>query len=210
MQLSVVTANGEHLTANTHQNSDLFWAFRGGGGGTYGIITSVTYRTRPSTPLIAAFFTSSINSTSTEPSTVLTQLFTEWVRITPALSDAGWGGYSILTPGANSPSVSLQVLLIAPNISWTQANDSLNPFFAFAQSLASNSSIENGGALQIDANLTLPMDSFYCWESKFFRITGQVGSNTELGSRLLPRTIIEKDYKKVAQALLPLPGASYL
>lgn len=208
MQLSVVTANGEHLTANTHQNSDLFWALRGGGGGTYGIVTSVTYKTRPSMPVIAALFSSSINITSNEPSTALTQLVAEWLRITPTHSDAGWGGSSTLIPGSNSPSAAFQVLLIALNMSWTQANDSLNPFFLFAQSLSLNSSIEHGGVLQIDANTTLPMDSFYTWESRFFRNTTSVALSGEAGSRLLPRTTIEQDYERVAQALLTLPGPS--
>lgn len=209
VQFTVVIANGSHLTANTHQNADLFWALRGGGGGTYGIVTSVTYKTRPSVPLIASFFATTINSSSTGPSPVLSELFTEFVRVSPTLSDAGWGGYSMLAPGSAGTSLALQFLFIAPNISLSQANDSLNPFFAFASSLAANSSFENGGALQITANLSIPVDSFNTWETQFFRDPGQVGTNTELGSRLLPRTVIEKDYKKIAQALLPLPGASY-
>ena len=93
-------------------------------------------------------------------------------------------------------------------MSWTQANDSLNPFFSFAQSLSLNSSIEHGGVLQIDANTTLPMDSFYTWESRFFRNTTSIALNGEAGSRLLPRTTIEQDYERVAQALLTLPGPS--
>ncbi|RJE24366.1 FAD binding domain protein [Aspergillus sclerotialis] len=38
----MVTANGDILTANACQNEDIFWAIRGGGGGTFGVITSVT------------------------------------------------------------------------------------------------------------------------------------------------------------------------
>src|SRR4051812_43153388 len=32
LQFMVVTANGDFLTVNSYQNSDLFWALRGGGG----------------------------------------------------------------------------------------------------------------------------------------------------------------------------------
>ncbi|KAJ5933948.1 hypothetical protein N7454_006277, partial [Penicillium verhagenii] len=32
LQFTVVVADGRHLTANAYQNSDLFWALRGGGG----------------------------------------------------------------------------------------------------------------------------------------------------------------------------------
>lgn len=203
LQLTVVTAGGDHLTANSHQNADIFWALRGGGGGTYGVVTSVTYKTRPSTPVIASFFETSINSTTTGPTPVLEKLFEEFVRVCPAFSDAGWGGYALLTPASEGATLGLQFFFIAPNISSAQANDSLAPFFGFANDLASKSTIENGGALQILANFSLEVDSFYTWATTYLHPGSQVGSNTELGSRLIPRDVIEKDYKKVAQAVLP-------
>ncbi len=44
-EVEVVTADGQVLIANEHQNADLFWALRGGGGGTFGIVTRFTLRT---------------------------------------------------------------------------------------------------------------------------------------------------------------------
>jgi hypothetical protein len=44
VQFTIVIASGEYLTANHYQNSDLFWALRGGGG-TYGVVVTATYRT---------------------------------------------------------------------------------------------------------------------------------------------------------------------
>jgi FAD/FMN-containing dehydrogenase len=40
---TVVTANGEILTASADENADLFWAIRGGGGN-FGIVTEFVYR----------------------------------------------------------------------------------------------------------------------------------------------------------------------
>lgn len=40
VQATVVTPAGQIVVANEYQNSDLFWAIRGGGGGTWGVITS--------------------------------------------------------------------------------------------------------------------------------------------------------------------------
>ncbi|KAI1812322.1 hypothetical protein GGS20DRAFT_591750 [Poronia punctata] len=41
----VVTAEGEVVTASKKSNPDLFWAIRGGGGGTYGIVVEWTLKT---------------------------------------------------------------------------------------------------------------------------------------------------------------------
>ncbi|KAM6531768.1 hypothetical protein FSOLCH5_001220 [Fusarium solani] len=40
----VVAADGEVLTASECQNSDLLWAIRGGGGGTFGVIAELTVK----------------------------------------------------------------------------------------------------------------------------------------------------------------------
>ncbi|KAH8651347.1 putative FAD-dependent isoamyl alcohol oxidase [Xylariales sp. PMI_506] len=44
LEWEVVTPRGEHLIATPDQNSDLYWALSGGGGGTYGVVLSVTVR----------------------------------------------------------------------------------------------------------------------------------------------------------------------
>jgi FAD/FMN-containing dehydrogenase len=44
-QLTIVTAGGKVLVCNAHQNSDLYWACRGGGGGNFGIVTNFTFKT---------------------------------------------------------------------------------------------------------------------------------------------------------------------
>ena len=46
LSVDVVTADGNFLTASASENTDLFWAVRGGGGN-FGIITSFEYRLHP-------------------------------------------------------------------------------------------------------------------------------------------------------------------
>lgn len=45
LSATVVLANGTVVLADAKQNSDLFWALRGGGGGTFGVVASVTFKT---------------------------------------------------------------------------------------------------------------------------------------------------------------------
>jgi FAD/FMN-containing dehydrogenase len=52
LEYQVVTANGDLVTANSEQNTDLFWALKGGGGN-YGVVTSITYRLYPITNVIS-------------------------------------------------------------------------------------------------------------------------------------------------------------
>jgi FAD/FMN-containing dehydrogenase len=46
LQAEVVTADGLVKVANACTNPDLFWALKGGGGGSFGVVTKVTLRTR--------------------------------------------------------------------------------------------------------------------------------------------------------------------
>ncbi|KAJ5279618.1 FAD binding domain protein [Penicillium angulare] len=47
LEWEVIDGNGRFLVANRHQNTDLFWALSGGGGGTYGVVWSMTSKTHP-------------------------------------------------------------------------------------------------------------------------------------------------------------------
>jgi FAD/FMN-containing dehydrogenase len=47
LSAQVVLANGQALTCDQQTNADLFWALQGGGGGNFGIVTSLTFQTHP-------------------------------------------------------------------------------------------------------------------------------------------------------------------
>ena len=52
LSVDIVTADGQFRTANATENSDLFWALRGGGGN-FGVVTSFEYQLHPVGTLLA-------------------------------------------------------------------------------------------------------------------------------------------------------------
>ncbi|TBU35268.1 hypothetical protein BD311DRAFT_735330 [Dichomitus squalens] len=84
LQFTMISSNGTSFVANTFKNPDLFFARRGGGWGTYGVITSVTSQTHENLPLVAALFQASTKDAS--PTASLQSLLTELVRVHPELS----------------------------------------------------------------------------------------------------------------------------
>ncbi|MEX1255845.1 MAG: FAD-binding oxidoreductase [Dehalococcoidia bacterium] len=55
LSADVVTADGEFLVASEQENADLFWALRGGGGN-FGVVTSLEYRLYPIKDILAGIF----------------------------------------------------------------------------------------------------------------------------------------------------------
>ncbi|KAI8995653.1 FAD-binding domain-containing protein [Trametes punicea] len=197
LQFTMISSEGERYIANSHHNQDLFFALRGGGGGTYGIVTSVTYRTHPDRPLIAAVLSTSTNSST--PNSALQALFTDLIRITPNLSDAGWSGSFSLAPD-DTGSLGFSALYTLYNGTIDQANNSIGPFLASALALGEN----EDSSLTVQTALLTPVDTFLDWYTTFVSQGGTAGDNGALGSWLLPRDVVQQDPERVAKTLLPL------
>jgi hypothetical protein len=48
LEFEVIIANGDIVIANECQNQDLYWALKGGGGSTFGVVSKIVYMTHPS------------------------------------------------------------------------------------------------------------------------------------------------------------------
>ena len=189
MEITIVTADGNHTIANSYQNQDLFWALRGGGGGTWGVVTSVTYKTHPSTPFSGAFF--SVNSTNVNSTQ---NVLGEVLRLTPSLVDQGFGGY-----GSGSID-QIQLILFSPNATVNQTQAIFSPLF---ESTAS----QPGISIQ---NYTLPFPDFWAIYNLIWNKTeGQVGTPVEISSWLLPKDVVTDNPKDLAGELLKTAGFEY-
>ncbi|KZP23529.1 FAD-binding domain-containing protein [Athelia psychrophila] len=93
LQAEIVTPDGELQTVSECSNPDLFWAIRGGGAGTWGVLTQVTYKVYPFVPLYAVSIGKS-NSSMQENA----QLISALANITPNLHDMGVGSFMEVFP----------------------------------------------------------------------------------------------------------------
>ncbi|KAI9464375.1 hypothetical protein HD554DRAFT_2281222 [Boletus coccyginus] len=159
LEISVVLSTGQFLTVNNYQIPNLFWALRGGGGSTYGIVTSVTYCTYPS--VSAQLYTYQANTTN---SSVLPELVGALLRYQTQFTDDGWGGYGAISGGG------LSFYYAAPNMTdetamattqaWHNYTASLAPFdilfslmYELYEYMVSSSGVQNGGNLMYTSRL---------------------------------------------------------
>jgi len=173
LEITIVTADGNHVIANPYRNEDLFWALRGGGGGTWGVVTSVTYKTHPSKPLSSALLlANSTNASSTQ------NLLAEIIRLTPSLVEQGYGGYCSIV------SDRVRLFLLSPDATAEETQATFLPLFELAAS-------QPGLSVQ---NSTVVYQDFWSWYETLFVGSGErVGIPFEISSWLLPKDIIETD-----------------
>lgn len=91
-----MTADGRFVTATEDENEDLFWALRGGGGGTFGVVTSATVKAYPKLPCATLTFTIAQNGN------VTSEMF--W-----AAAKAYWDGFVTWTDAGTVSNTSLRL-----------------------------------------------------------------------------------------------------
>ncbi|KAL4908218.1 hypothetical protein BDW74DRAFT_147070 [Aspergillus multicolor] len=121
LQWEVIDGKGRFITATRdNEYSDLFWALSGGGGGTYGVVWSMTSKAHPGTPV------SGLNMTFTNEG-ISQDTFYEAVGLfhatLPSLADAGTMSIWYFT----NTSFSLRPLT-GPNIPVARLQELVKPF----------------------------------------------------------------------------------
>src|SRR5262252_6151834 len=95
LEAEIVTADGAVRIANACTNSDLFWAIKGGGGGSWGVITRLTLRTYD----LPAFFGSVWGTIEAQSDNAFRRLIAGFLAFySDNLFDPHWGGEIGLGP----------------------------------------------------------------------------------------------------------------
>ena len=183
LEITVVTPDGEYHVANAFQNSDLFWALRGGGGPSFGVATSITFRLHPNPPLYAYFFEATFSNETFAP------VMNLWHESLPAIADAGWSGYYPFSPNF------FALMYLLPNGNTTFANSTMGTFVEKVKQI-------DGLNITADASILYP--GFYEWFDANildpvnvigFNYTGgaTLGNSFAPASWMLPRQFFEEN-----------------
>ncbi|KAF9977529.1 hypothetical protein BGZ75_010284, partial [Mortierella antarctica] len=154
-------------------NKDLFWALRGGGGGTFAVVVEAVYRTHPP---FKVFQIATYRVFFKERETRY-KLIKDWFSRQVNLTNDGWGGYTILRDGC------LEVLFFLPDKDSVFAKNSISPFFDYAESLEDTFVM---GVVDSYSSFWTAFDA-----SKTSFDDKNAGKNVILGTRLIPRRNME-------------------
>ena len=140
LEAQIVTADGHVLTANDCMNPDLFWALKGGGGGSFGVITRVTLRTHE-LPQVFGGASGKIKAQSDAAFERLLSYFVGFYY--QSLLNAHWG--EVVRIG---PDNTLEISMASQGLERDQADEVWRPLVEWVK------------ASPKDLNLTQPLSTF--------------------------------------------------
>ncbi|CAI6232812.1 unnamed protein product [Periconia digitata] len=186
LRIYAVTADGRFVTADSETNADLFWAFRGGGPGNFGIVTSMLIAAFPNTPSTSrsiTFSTLPSRPGSSAPS-LDTETFWEGVKaywgFCIAICEEGGLGYNFIRHGSSGGRTGLTFTtsISLPFHSSSETRDFLQPLLDQLDELGISSSAALSETSEEPASPPPPQDEPYA------SALGEQIHNTLLASRL--------------------------
>jgi hypothetical protein len=194
VEVEIVLPTGEIVTANEHSYPDLFWAIRGGGGGTFGILTKVTMKAHPGESLHAIRL--SINPGAATGKDGFVQAMAYMMSIMPDWNDWGLTGHPILQ---NSR---FNSLFTAPGKEAKAITEFVNPFAEKLRSYGVTVAVSNIdsviNALAISQNMALNAGISGLGRNSpgvmGSRLLSREGLKDVAGMERMMKTLMEKDY----------------
>ncbi|KAL9070885.1 MAG: hypothetical protein Q9157_005661 [Trypethelium eluteriae] len=185
-EIETVTPTGEIVKANECQNADLFWAVRGGGGGTFGVLTKVTVRTFPASPIALYDF----KLQAAPNSTVYWDIMGHLLAQLPDLSAANVSAFTYLYPNitpseSGGPVASFEGVFALPEpTSSSSLEDLLTPIWRYVNETYPNQTVTQAKSTVYPNLYSLFLD---------FADDSAAGVDKVVGSWLLPPDTLTDD-----------------
>ena len=201
-------ASGNTVTANACENQDLFFAIRGGGPGTYGVVVSTVVKAWPTTSVATQVFGFAPLTSADMPQ------FMDAVNIMyqayPYLLDAGFNGYgswSIYSPTPTSEGTPPALTNYTTTFLHTVANFGKTAAEAEAlfASTAARLAQYNGTSLFFTNNY-YESQTYADYYTQFSGIVTPVGTTAAVGSRLLDREALTGNATALQTAITAIAG----
>ncbi|KAF8159335.1 FAD-binding domain-containing protein [Crassisporium funariophilum] len=180
LQFKLVLANGKYVTANENENSDLFWALRGGGAGSWGVIVEATFRTYPTFTVVASTITYTAPN-----SAVIESIVTAHARRAFDWDAFGVGQYFYVLPSPAGYG-GLVSSYFTKGVNTTQAAAALLPLVDEIKAAGATIGVNVVRSVNINAALTSADDS--------------VGATMVMGSRLIPASVYRDSPEAIGKA----------
>jgi FAD binding domain len=183
LEVNIVTPDGNLVTANACENEDLFWAVRGGGGSTFGVVMNVTERVYPQTPL--AFIGMVILGLDATSTSGFYEAAATFLNQFPLLGDEGLMTYSFLSSGnATTPPQFISGFI--------GINKTVDETLALLEPIASTINSTYAGNVIVYTNGS-SFDTLFDWWSTSLDDNGSstpIGIDVLIGSRLLDKAAL--------------------
>lgn len=192
LEATIVSPSGQILTINACQNAEYFYAFRGGGGGTFGVLIDVTVKTFPTPPV--TILTLEIISPTADDA-----FFEQMAYIMsqyPYLSNYSISGYPYIFPvyptSANTSVAMYQAgFMLHDGTSGEEMTEIFEPILSHINTTWPGTYLVNS---------TAKYPSFYT-DFLDFHDTSSAGADQIVGSRLLPVDVLVGNFTMLVEAV---------
>ncbi|CAO2654534.1 Nn.00g112670.m01.CDS01 [Neocucurbitaria sp. VM-36] len=185
IELTAVLPNRTHALITSTIAPDLFWAFRGGGGSTFGIVTSIIVKVHPNIYTTVSQW--SFQTGVFENNTVTNETFWQGVKAyldhIPIMADSGSQVFAGVTPNAGGFRFNI-FSFVAVDMMIEEYDTLMAPFFVKLTVLG----------IDVEQNTTFHPSYYGGWQRAFPKINSPWDPNknvTATGSRLIPRKNFE-------------------
>ncbi|KAF2964044.1 hypothetical protein GQX73_g9539 [Xylaria multiplex] len=187
IEATIVTPDGKLITANSCQNTDIFWAIRGGGGATFGVVLNVTVKAFPMPYVSVLGF--DIYATNSTSSTAWFEFVAKFISMLAEAQDSGFHGYWTMGGDPSWALAGAFFLYNTPNDTVASIQEPILQFLS-------------------DSNETVTHESYSIWAPSWYQLlsllpstSGGTVAKAITASRLLTKRTLQGNQAKMAETL---------